>query len=43
MISRAMMILVVISSLPVVSFLQLPPKVMAQTSEAAKVFVDDAH
>jgi hypothetical protein len=44
MISRALMILVVISSLTVVSFLQLPPKAMAQTppSEGAKVLVDDA-
>jgi hypothetical protein len=43
MISRALMILVVISSLPVVSILQIPPKVMAQvpTSEGAKVLVDD--
>ncbi|HYZ50165.1 MAG TPA: hypothetical protein VE593_04700 [Nitrososphaeraceae archaeon] len=30
MISRTLFILVVISSLPLVSFLQLPPKVMAQ-------------
>jgi hypothetical protein len=38
MISKVSMILVVISSLPVVSFLQLPPKALAQTpSEGAKV------
>jgi hypothetical protein len=42
MISRALMILVIIISLPVVSILQLPPKVMAQgpPSERAKVLVD---
>jgi hypothetical protein len=38
MIARALMILVVISSLPAISFLQLPPKALAQTpSEGAKV------
>lgn len=43
MISRALMILVIISSLPVISILQLPPKVMGQVtpSEGAKVLVDD--
>jgi hypothetical protein len=42
MISRALMVLVIISSFPIVSTLQLPPKVMAQAaSEGAKVLVDD--
>jgi hypothetical protein len=43
MISRALfMILVIISLFPVISTLQLPPKVMAQApSEGAKVLVDD--
>jgi hypothetical protein len=43
MISRALMITVIIIPLPVVSILQLPPKVMAQVSpyEGAKVLVDD--
>jgi hypothetical protein len=45
MISRALclMILVIITSLPFVSILQLPSKAMAQapSSEAAKVLVDD--
>jgi hypothetical protein len=43
MIIRALMILVIISSLPVVCILQLPQKVMARTtpSEGSKVLVDD--
>jgi hypothetical protein len=42
MISRALMVLVLISSFHVVSTLQIPPKVMGQaSSEAAKVLVDD--
>jgi outer membrane protein assembly factor BamD (BamD/ComL family) len=39
---RVLMILVIIISLPAISTLQLPPKVMAQTpSEAVRVLVDD--
>jgi hypothetical protein len=39
MISRALLIIVIVSSFPV---LQLPPKVLAQTpSEGAKVLIDD--
>src|SRR5215212_8497076 len=43
MISRALMILIVISSLQFISTLQLPPKAMAQTpaTEGAKVLLDD--
>ena len=43
MICRALMILLVIISLPILSILQIPPKVMAQgpPSEVAKVLVDD--
>jgi hypothetical protein len=42
MISKALKILVIISSLYVISTLQLPPKAMAQTPfEVVKVFVDD--
>jgi hypothetical protein len=42
MISRVLMILVIISSFPIVIILQLPPKAMAQApSEGAKVLVDD--
>lgn len=43
MIIRALMISIIIISLPVVSILQFPPKVMAQTtpSEGSKVLVDD--
>ena len=40
MISRALIVLVIIGSFPV---LQIPPKVMAQVpSEGAKVLIDDA-
>jgi Big-like domain-containing protein len=43
MISRVLVILVIISSFPILSTLQLPTKVMAQVppSEGAKVLVDD--
>jgi hypothetical protein len=42
--SRALMILVIISSFPLLSILQLSPKAVAQvnSSEGAKVLVDDA-
>jgi hypothetical protein len=37
------MILVIISSFPIVSILQLPPKTIAQApSKGAKVLIDDA-
>jgi LytS/YehU family sensor histidine kinase len=43
MISRALLILVIISSFPIVSTLRIPQGVMAQvSSEGAKVLVDDA-
>jgi hypothetical protein len=42
MIIRVLVILVIVISLPAISTLQIPPKVMAQTpSEAARVLVDD--